>query len=955
MAAGDDSVTRNYDNRTSNPSSGEKIPLYLGTFFSLGGNWEGGGIVPAVEMALSQVNERDDVLLDYELRMVWNDTQCESGVATRVFFHQLQYPPTKIMILGPPCSPGSRVMAETGVHWNLLVLSYSAASPALSNREKYPYYFRTYIPDTAFNAARVRLIKDFGWNRVATIHENYPIFSLAIDDLLTQLKQNNITVIKSESFSENPKNQIENLKNSDAKIIITNTYATKARRIFCEAYKQGMTGPDYVWFLIGWYMKSWWEIEDDTIDCTNEEIIQVVKSSFYISTEPLPLSPSDDVTIADITAAEFEKMYLERMEWPENKKYNYNELAPYGYDAVWAIALMLNETLQVLESKIFSDNSTRRLEDFNYDDNEMAMIFFEKLSESNFIGTSGPVTFKNGDRQGLIKVEQLQAICPTKWIVSNSSCYYLGHETTSWSQARERCIEEGGDLVVITHSNVHSFLTEQIQKDKASAWFIGLKYDNGFKWIDGKSLEFTPETNVPMSEPTRDDLCVQMDSNGLWETTSCELEIKFICEADVEYAENTVAFYLENGDKLEYVSNFYWPDGQVPLDHTPEVVITIIERFHGVVPELYFGSCAVAVLGILMALFFLCFNIKYREQRYVKMSSPNLNNIIILGTILVYSAVFFFGLDNQLVDPYVFEIICQIRVWVISVGFVIAFGAMFSKTWRVHQVASLKTPKRRVVTDKHLFIMVLILVLIDVVILSVWQIMDPMKRMTEELIMFDDPDVANQMILPISEYCSCDNLTYWMGALYCYKGLLLIFGTFLAWETRKVTIAALNDSKYIGMSVYNVIILCLIGASVSPIIKHNANAAFAFLAAIDIFCNSVTLLMVFIPKIISVCKYPEGQAVTTMKTRTAASEASSAKQADIVDMQERIAELEAENANLQNVNTKGSANTLLDLNDHKRGCGVWCFGAMCGCYSPARKGAVNKPPESDKGTHSVSE
>lgn len=36
---------------------------------------------------------------------------------------------------------------------------------------------------------------------------------------------------------------------------------------------------------------------------------------------------------------------------------------------------------------------------------------------------------------------------------------------------------------------------------------------------------------------------------------------------------------------------------------------------------------------------------------------------------------------------------------------------------------------------------------------------------------------------------------HWTAALYVYKGLFLLFGVFLAWDTRHVRIAALNDSK----------------------------------------------------------------------------------------------------------------------------------------------------------------
>ena len=48
--------------------------------------------------------------------------------------------------------------------------------------------------------------------------------------------------------------------------------------------------------------------------------------------------------------------------------------------------------------------------------------------------------------------------------------------------------------------------------------------------------------------------------------------------------------------------------------------------------------------------------------------------------------------------------------------------------------------------------------------------------------------------------------------VFTYQRLLLLFGIFLAWETRNVTIPTLNDSKYIGMLVSNVFVLSIIDA-----------------------------------------------------------------------------------------------------------------------------------------------
>ena len=63
------------DSRSISSSSGGKTPLFLAAFFPFGGGWDGSGVIPAVEMAFDHINGREDVLQDYELKMVWKDTQ----------------------------------------------------------------------------------------------------------------------------------------------------------------------------------------------------------------------------------------------------------------------------------------------------------------------------------------------------------------------------------------------------------------------------------------------------------------------------------------------------------------------------------------------------------------------------------------------------------------------------------------------------------------------------------------------------------------------------------------------------------------------------------------------------------------------------------------------------------------------------------------------------------------
>lgn len=47
------------------------------------------------------------------------------------------------------------------------------------------------------------------------------------------------------------------------------------------------------------------------------------------------------------------------------------------------------------------------------------------------------------------------------------------------------------------------------------------------------------------------------------------------------------------------------------------------------------------------------------------------------------------------------------------------------------------------------------------------------------------------------------------AVMYGYKGLLLIVGLFLAYETRSVKIRAINDLHFVAMAVYNVVVSVL--------------------------------------------------------------------------------------------------------------------------------------------------
>lgn len=101
-------------------------------------------------------------------------------------------------------------------------------------------------------------------------------------------------------------------------------------------------------------------------------------------------------------------------------------------------------------------------------------------------------------------------------------------------------------------------------------------------------------------------------------------------------------------------------------------------------------------------------------------------------------------------------------------------------------------------------------------------------------------------------------MTIFVGLIYVYKGILMIFGAFLAWETRHVSIPALNDSRHVGLSVYNVAIMCICGAAVALVLVDHQDALFLIIGVFVLFCTTATLWLVFVPKMVELKRNPGG-------------------------------------------------------------------------------------------------
>ncbi|XP_070548546.1 gamma-aminobutyric acid type B receptor subunit 2-like [Ptychodera flava] len=258
----------------------------------------------------------------------------------------------------------------------------------------------------------------------------------------------------------------------------------------------------------------------------------------------------------------------------------------------------------------------------------------------------------------------------------------------------------------------------------------------------------------------------------------------------------------------------------------------------------------------------LVINIAYRNTKAIKISSPPLNNFTAVGCLLLYAGVFMFGIDIGVsTNVQLLLASCWIRIILLSVGLSLSFGALFMKTYRIHVIFNEALTKMKMTNlpDSKLIGGIILLVFVDIVIFVLWIILDDMQIVKAHLEpVFDETNPELEIYLvPEIYHCSSRYSLYFSIALYCYKGFILLWGVFLAWETRRVSLTQLNDSTYIALSIYTVFVTCTIVLPVLYLKGNDVTFTFTFLTSAIIIVNTAILSLVFVPKILLLNKEPE--------------------------------------------------------------------------------------------------
>lgn len=358
---------------------------------------DGHDIAPAVYLAAKQVNNRSDLLKDYQIKISRFDGGCNNTATTMIGINELVCSCQPIVgIIGPGCEISSRIVSQlTNKNaFSVITVNFGGHKLSVGNHR---YSFSILGPNSMYSKAIVCLMKYNNWTNSALLNSQISNPSGTNLDL-----QFNFTIIMVVYETHIP---LQEIKESFSRIIIINTSPETRLKILCMAYHEGMVFPKYQWVFLEATDNDLHEIsftyDGKSYHCSDSEISKILNGSINFFLDSL-VANLDNVTTAGYTLKEYTEQYeLQRVQY--SKEFNvtsqFSSWARGFYDAVWVLAFALNYSLIDINMRFTDIKSGSQM---------LAENIRKHILNLNIQGVTGSIKFdvSGYNREQILRISQ---------------------------------------------------------------------------------------------------------------------------------------------------------------------------------------------------------------------------------------------------------------------------------------------------------------------------------------------------------------------------------------------------------------------------------------------------------------------------------------------------------------------------------------------------------------------
>ncbi|XP_013877646.1 gamma-aminobutyric acid type B receptor subunit 2 [Austrofundulus limnaeus] len=354
------------------------------------------GLVPAVRLALQDLQDQPEPLGNYEIQLQLLDCQCDPAEALRVLFDSMWAGPRYLLVFGGACPAVTALMARALPALSLVQVSFVAPPLSLSNRKRHTNLLSTVPSVRALNQAVVKLLHRYRWRRVGLITGDRPGLAEMKKDLIRQLLKADVQLAAAGSFSDDACGRLKELKDGDVRIIIGQFEDSSVSEVFCCAYRLNLFGPRYQWILAA-EGSAEWRLGWQPSGCSATSLLTAADGSFRIQIRRF--STTNTPGASGRTPQDYQESYLKQLVQEGSEV---NPLHAFAYDAAWVAGAALS---QVMEAVRLREKYGAQV---TVSEEEEVKMLLEAVKNIQFEGVTGPVSFRNGERMTTMELIQFQ-------------------------------------------------------------------------------------------------------------------------------------------------------------------------------------------------------------------------------------------------------------------------------------------------------------------------------------------------------------------------------------------------------------------------------------------------------------------------------------------------------------------------------------------------------------------
>ncbi|XP_072371618.1 probable G-protein coupled receptor 156 [Scyliorhinus torazame] len=335
---------------------------------------------------------------------------------------------------------------------------------------------------------------------------------------------------------------------------------------------------------------------------------------------------------------------------------------------------------------------------------------------------------------------------------------------------------------------------------------------------------------------------------GLFQNTRLSFGMSTACAT----FQHTMDNLLQDISKVMVYLDDVLVTGITHKEHKSSLEENVMSEVKHISPVLFGIMCTLLSCGILLAVFFLIFTIKFKNNRIVKMSSPNLNIVTIIGSVFTYISGYMFGIveGKTATLEMPIELLFQIRIWMLCIGTSLIFGPTLGKTWRLYKVFVQRVPEKRVIIkDIQLLGLVAGLIGLDILILVTWGIADPLQCVQSLNAGMRAVGKDLSYSITIMKWCVSRYTDIWVILISLLKGSLLLYGTYLAGLTSNVSSPPVNQTVTIMVGVYLNMFTAGIIIPITRFLSSWPNLSYGVTSGGIFICTSTINCLIFLPQV----------------------------------------------------------------------------------------------------------